>query len=73
MAGKKTRRQLHKNAASNIVQVLEATPHKASTIVPNVIKMIGLITITAPNAFPDSLFIISIRAHAVFENFTDRE
>ena len=27
-AGEKTRRQLHKNAASNIEQVLEATPHK---------------------------------------------
>ena len=27
-------RQLHKNAASNIEQVLEATPHKAPTIRP---------------------------------------
>ena len=31
-AGEKARRQLHKNAASNIKQVLEATPHKAPTI-----------------------------------------
>ena len=31
-AGEETRRQLHKNAASNIEQVLEATPHKAPTI-----------------------------------------
>ena len=30
-AGEKARRQLHKNAASYIEQVLEATPHKAST------------------------------------------
>ena len=28
------RRQLHKNAASNIEQVLAATPHKAPTIRP---------------------------------------
>ena len=28
MAGEKARRQLHKNAVSNIEQVLEATPHK---------------------------------------------
>ena len=27
-------RQLHKNAASNIEQILEATPHKAPTIRP---------------------------------------
>ena len=33
-AGEKARRQLHKNAASNIEQVLEATPHKAPTIRP---------------------------------------
>ena len=31
-AGEEARRQLHKNAASNIEQVLEATPHKAPTI-----------------------------------------
>ena len=30
----KARRQLHKNTASNIEQVLEATPHKAPTISP---------------------------------------
>ena len=34
VAGEKARRQLHKNAASNIEQVLEATPHKAPTIRP---------------------------------------
>ena len=33
-AGEKARRQLHKNAASNIEQVREATPHKAPTIRP---------------------------------------
>ena len=33
-AGEKARRQLHKNAASNIEQVLEATPHNAPTIGP---------------------------------------
>ena len=33
-AGEKARRQLHKNAASNIEQVLEATPHKAPAIRP---------------------------------------
>ena len=27
-AGEETRRQLHKNAASNLEQVLAATPHK---------------------------------------------
>ena len=32
--GKKARRQLHKNAASNIEQVLEAIPHKALTVRP---------------------------------------
>ena len=32
MAGEKARQQLHKNAVSNIEQVLEATPHKAPTI-----------------------------------------
>ncbi len=31
-AGEKARRQLLKNSASNIEQVLEATPHKAPTI-----------------------------------------
>ena len=31
-AGEKARRQLHKKAASNIEQVLAATPHKAPTI-----------------------------------------
>ena len=33
-AGEKARRQLHKNAACNIEQVLEVTPHKAPTIRP---------------------------------------
>ena len=33
-AGKEDRRQLHKNAASNIEQVLAATSHKAPTIRP---------------------------------------
>ena len=33
-AGEKARQQLHKNAASNIEQVMEATPHKAPTIRP---------------------------------------
>ena len=32
--GEKARRQLHKNAASNIEQVLKATLHKAPTIRP---------------------------------------
>ena len=31
---KKLWRQLHKNAASNIEQVLEAAPHKAAAIRP---------------------------------------
>ena len=31
MAGEEARRQLHKNAASNIEQVLVAIPHKAPT------------------------------------------
>ena len=33
-AGEKARRQLHKNAASNIEQVLVATPNKTPTIRP---------------------------------------
>ena len=33
-AGEETRQQLHKNVASNIEQVLVATPHKAPTIQP---------------------------------------
>ena len=32
--GGKARRQLHKNAASNIEQIVEATPHKAAAIRP---------------------------------------
>ena len=32
--GEEARQQLHKNAASNIEQVLAATPHKAPTIQP---------------------------------------
>ena len=34
MAGEEARRQLHKNVASNIKQVLAATPNKAPTIRP---------------------------------------
>ena len=34
MAREKARRQLHKNAASNIEQVQKATTHKAPTIRP---------------------------------------
>ena len=30
--GEKTWRQLHKNAASNIEQVLETAPHKTATV-----------------------------------------
>ena len=33
-AGEEARRQLHKNAASNIEQVQAATPHKTPTIRP---------------------------------------
>ena len=33
-AGEEARKQLHKNVASNIEQVLAATPHKAPTIRP---------------------------------------
>ena len=41
--------------------------------VPNVIMMIGLILVTVPNAFSDSLLINPLCAHAGFERFTDRE
>ena len=34
MTEEKARRQLHKNAVSNIEQVLEVTPHKAPTVQP---------------------------------------
>ena len=33
-AGEEARRQLHKNASSNLEQVLAATPHKTPTIRP---------------------------------------
>ena len=33
-AGEEARRQLHKNAASNLEQVLAATPHKTQTVRP---------------------------------------
>ena len=33
-AGEETRRQLHKNVASNIEQIQAATPNKATTIRP---------------------------------------
>ena len=33
-AGEEARRQLQKNAASNIEQVLAATPHKTPTVRP---------------------------------------
>ena len=33
-AGEEAGRQLHKNAASNIEQVVEVTPHKAPSIRP---------------------------------------
>ena len=32
--GEEARRQLHKNAASNLEQVLVATPHKTPTVRP---------------------------------------
>ena len=34
MEGEKAWRQLHKNAAINIEQVLEAAPHKAAAVRP---------------------------------------
>ena len=33
-AGEEARRQLHKNAARNLKQVLGATPHKTPTVQP---------------------------------------
>ena len=33
-AGEEARRQLHKNAASNLEQVLAATPHKTPIVRP---------------------------------------
>ena len=33
-AGEEARQQLHKNAASNLEQVLAATPHKTPTVWP---------------------------------------
>ena len=33
-AGEEARRQLHKNAASNLEQILAATPHKTPTVRP---------------------------------------
>ena len=46
---------------------------------PNVVLLLswyfyfGLILVMVSNAFPDSLFINLLCAHAVFERFTDRE
>ena len=37
MYGEKAWRQLHKNAASNTEQVLEAAPHKAAAVQPSTI------------------------------------
>ena len=36
MYGEKAWQQLHKNAASNIEQVLEAAPHKAAAVRPSI-------------------------------------
>ena len=33
-AGEEARRQLHKNAASNLEQILAVTPHKKPTVRP---------------------------------------
>ena len=41
MDGEKAWRQLHKNFASNIEQVLEATPHKAAAIRPPTTHQVG--------------------------------
>ena len=41
--------------------------------VPNVIIVIGLIQVTAPNTFPDSLFINLVSAYALFERSIDKE
>ena len=52
-AGEKARRQLHKHAASNIEQVLEATPHKAPTI-PSPTSHLGIwISLIQPIAMID--------------------
>ena len=40
MVGEEARRQLYKNVASNIEQVLAATPHKAPTVRPPITKTI---------------------------------
>ena len=46
---------------------------------PNVVQQLsyyfyfGLILIMVPNAFPDSLLIYPLCAHAVFERTTDRK
>ena len=52
MAGEEARRQLHKNAASNIEQVLAATPHKAPTIRPPASR--GVVVIVVGNAHGDT-------------------
>ena len=40
---------------------------------PNIIMIIGVIVVTAPNVFPDSLFINLLCSHAVLKRSTDRE
>ena len=55
MAGEKARRQLHKNAASNIEQVLEATPHIFFNIDTIIIVLLLYIDTTAAYCYMDAL------------------
>ena len=56
------------------IPVPNVIPLCATTfMVPNVIIIIGLIQVTVSNAFPGSLLISPLCAHAVFERFTDRK
>ena len=48
-AGERATRQLHKNAASNIEQVLEATPHKAPTVTATYLPSLKLSKLHEPD------------------------
>ena len=58
---------------STPIPVLNVISLCTTTLVPNVIIMIGLILVMAPNVVPGSLFINLLCAHVVFERSTDKE
>ena len=73
-AGEEARRQLHKNAASNVEQVLAATPHKTTTIIhlPPITKTIQVsLTRHAGEAGTSSYVMYSYRPPHMAEQKQD--